>query len=89
MAFKGMNPDEGRETASLVKEAASVVNDTTDTVTSQVMSVEWVGPDYDTFTQDWNALLSGLLTALSDAYSAKADELTQHADAQDATSNAV
>ena len=89
MAFKGMNPEEGRETAALVKEAASVVNDTTDNVTSQVMSVEWVGPDYDSFTGDWNAFLSGPLSALSEAYSAKAEQLTQHADAQDATSNAV
>lgn len=89
MAFKGMNPDEGRETAALVKEAATVVNDITDNVTSQVMSVEWVGPDYEAFTGDWNAFLSSVLSALSEAYNAKAEELTQHADAQDATSNAV
>lgn len=88
MAFKGMNPEEGRETAGLVKEAASVVNESTDNVTTQVMGVEWVGPDYDSFTSDWNAMLSGPLAALSDAYSAKADELTAHADAQDETSNA-
>lgn len=89
MAFKGMNPDEGREVAGLVKEAASVVNDITDNVTSQVMSVEWVGPDYDAFTNDWNAFLSGALSALSDAYTAKSEELNQHAEQQDATSNAV
>ncbi|WP_228018453.1 WXG100 family type VII secretion target [Brachybacterium epidermidis] len=89
MAFKGMNPDEGRETASLVTEAATVVNDTTDNVTSQVMGVEWVGPDYDAFTEEWNSFLAGPLQALSEAYRNKGDELTKHADQQDETSNAV
>lgn len=87
MAFKGMNPDEGREIAALVDEASVVVNDTTDHVTSQVMSVEWVGPDYEAFTADWNSFLSGPLSQLSDAYKQKGTELNDHAEQQDTTSN--
>ncbi|MFC7376557.1 hypothetical protein ACFQS2_05150 [Brachybacterium sp. GCM10030267] len=87
MAFKGMNPDEGRDTAQLVDEAGTVVNDLTDTRTSAIMGVAWVGPDYDSFTEDWNAFLSGPLANLSDAYNQKAKELTQHAEEQDTTSN--
>ena len=88
MAFKGMNPDEGRETASLVIEAASVVNDNTDSRTTAITNVQWVGPDYDNFTSDWNSFLSGALSQLSEAYRTKGDELTNHADEQDDTSNA-
>lgn len=87
MAFKGMNPEEGREVASLVDEAGTVVNDNTDSRTTQIMSAEWVGPDYDDFTADWNAFLSGALQTLSDAYNTKASELNEHAEQQDATSN--
>lgn len=87
MAFKGMDPEAGRETANLVKEAATVLSDTHDSVNSEVMSVAWVGPDYDNFTNDWTSYLSGAKQALADAYTAKADELNKHADEQDDTSN--
>lgn len=87
MAFKGMDPEAGRETANLVKEAASVLNDLHDQTNSEVMSVAWVGPDYDNFTNDWSSYLSGAVQTLHDAYTAKAEELTKHADEQDETSN--
>lgn len=87
MAFKGMNPDEGREAAAVVKEAGGAVSDAVDSVTSQVMGIEWVGPDYDAFTNDWNGFVSAQVSALSEAYTAKGEELNKHADEQDETSN--
>lgn len=87
MAFKGMNPEEGRETASLITEAAATVTEDTDSRTRKIMSVQWVGPDYDNFTSDWNSFLSGALSELSEAYRTKGDELTKHAEDQDDTSN--
>ena len=46
-----------------------------------------MGPDYDNFTNDWSSYLSGAVQTLHDAYTAKAEELTKHADEQDETSN--
>lgn len=87
MAFKGMNPDEGREVGSTVIQAGERVVEIVETVTSVVNSVEWVGPDYDAYQEEWNAFLSGPVAGLQDAYKAKGDELTTHADEQDTTSN--
>lgn len=87
MAFKGMNPDEGREVGSAVVEAGGRVLEIVDAVSGVVNSVEWVGPDYDAYREEWNAFLSGPVSNLQDAYKTKGDELTQHADEQDSTSN--
>lgn len=87
MAFKGMNPDEGRETASLVKEATTTIGDLANQVGNQINSVEWIGPDYDAYLSEWQSFYSSQVTALMDLYTARADILTQHADEQDDTSN--
>ncbi len=88
MAFKGMNPDEGREVATALSEGARTILDTIDGVTGTVNSVEWVGPDYDGYQQDWNAFVSGAVQSLSDALDAKSTELNNNADEQDSTSDA-
>lgn len=87
MAFQGMNPEEGREVAQSVERAGAEVNDQTDRRTAEIMGVEWVGPDYDAFTADWNGFVSGALSQLVEAYSRKSAQLTEHAEQQDATSN--
>ena len=87
MAFKGMNPEEGREVAQEVLKAGEQVVEKVDEVTRLVTSVEWVGPDYDAYREEWNAFLSGPVSNLQDAYKTKGDELTKHADEQDSTSN--
>lgn len=87
MAFKGMNPEEGREVAQEIIRTGDQVVEKADAVTRLVQSVEWVGPDYDAFSEAWNAFVNGPVNNLVEALKTKGDELNQHADEQDTTSN--
>lgn len=89
MAFKGMDPDEGRQVASEIQQTGEKILGFFDQATSIVTSVEWIGPDYDAYAEDWNGFISGALTGLADALTAKGNELQTHAEQQDSTSNAV
>lgn len=87
MAFKGMNPDEGRDVAQEVMKAGEQVLDVLSPLNDLVNSVEWVGPDYDTYQEDWNSFMNGPVNDLIEAYKTKGDELNTHAEEQDDTSN--
>ena len=87
MAFKGMNPEEGREVATGITEAGQQILDAIEQVTGQVNGVNWIGPDYDAYQQDWNSFVSSQVSSLVDAFQAKSDELNQHAEQQEVTSN--
>lgn len=87
MAFKGMNPEEGREVAQGVNEAGQQILELITTATNAVNSVEWIGPDYDAFREDWNSFVSGTVAELVNGLQTKSTELTQHAEEQDSTSN--
>ena len=87
MAFKGMNPEDGREVAQAVTQAGENVLGVIDQLTNLVNSVEWVGPDYEGYREDWNAFVNGPVNDLLEAFRAKGEELTTHAEEQDATSN--
>ncbi|MCT1386353.1 hypothetical protein M4D54_12120 [Brachybacterium sp. p3-SID1565] len=89
MAFKGMDPEEGREVASEITRTGEQILEYFDSVTSVVSSVDWIGPDYDAYLDDWNSFVSGSIAGLVEALNAKSEELTRHADQQDDTSNAV
>ncbi|MGY5765867.1 WXG100 family type VII secretion target [Brachybacterium sp. DNPG3] len=82
-----MNSDEGREVATALSEGSRTILDTIDGVTGTVNGVEWIGPDYDTFQEDWNAFVTGAVQALVDALDTKSTDLTANADEQDRTSN--
>ncbi|MFC7376559.1 hypothetical protein ACFQRD_14910 [Brachybacterium sp. GCM10030268] len=87
MAFKGMDPEQGREVANAIHDAGGQVLEAIDTATTLVNSVEWVGPDYDAYREEWNSFLSGPVNQLVEAFKSKQDELNRHADEQDTTSN--
>ena len=87
MAFKGMNPEEGREVAQGVNEAGQQILELINGATNLVNSVEWVGPDYDTYLQEWNSFVSGPVADLVNAMADKGSELNNHAEQQDSTSN--
>lgn len=87
MAFKGMNPDEGREVAAAVGEAGRQVLDAINSATSTVNAVEWVGPDYDAYREEWNSFVSGAVANLVEGFQRRSDALNTHADQQDSTSN--
>ena len=87
MAFKGMNPDEGRDVSQEIIKTGEQIVEIFDPLTQLVGSVEWVGPDYDTYQEDWNAFVNGQVNDLIEALKAKGDELNTHAEEQDDTSN--
>jgi uncharacterized protein YukE len=82
-----MNPDEGRDVAQEVTKAGEQILDLLDPLNNLVNSVEWVGPDYETYRDDWSSFMSGPVNDLIEAFKAKGDELTNHAEEQDHTSN--
>lgn len=87
MAFKGMNPDEGRDVATAVNEAGRQILEQVDTVTTTVTSVDWIGPDYDAFREDWKVFCTGAVNALVEEFQRRSDALSTHADQQDTTSD--
>lgn len=87
MAFKGMNPDQGREVAETIKQAGTSTQEIFETLTGLVQGIEWVGPDADTYKGDWNGFTGGVVASLTDLYATKGEELNQHAEEQDDTSN--
>mgnify|MGYP001005809488 CR=1 FL=1 len=87
MAFKGMNPEEGREVAQEIIKTGEQVVEKIDVVTNLVNSVEWVGPDYDAYRDEWNSFVNGAVNNLVEALKSKGDELNQHAEEQGTTSN--
>lgn len=87
MAFKGMNPEEGREVAQFIMETGQQMLEHIDAATQLVTSVEWIGPDYDSYEGDWNGFIGGAVSQLIELMEAKSKELNQHAEEQDTTSN--
>lgn len=87
MAFKGMNPEEGREVAQGVTDAGQQILEVIDNVTGMVNSVEWIGPDYDTYRDEWNSFTGGAVGELVNALADQGRVLVQHAEQQDSTSN--
>ena len=86
MNFQGMDTEVGKELASDIKTAASEFVELYDNVTSTVNGVEWQGPDYDQYRDDWQSFISGPLSNLGELLTAMADELQADADEQDDTS---
>src|SRR5699024_7901335 len=72
-----------REVATGITEAGQQILEAIDQVPAQVHGVNWVGPDYDAYQQDWNSFDSSQVSSLVDAFQAKSDELTQHAEPQE------
>lgn len=87
MAFKGMNPDEGREVAAAVSETGQRIMEIVGDMSSVVNSVEWKGADAESYREDWGTFLGAGLADLVNGLEQKGKELDQHAEQQDTTSN--
>lgn len=87
MAFQGMNPEEGRDVAQVITDAGQQILDLFEGVTSLVNSVEWVGPDYEGYREDWNSFQTGVIGELANLMQEKGTRLGEHAEEQDTTSN--
>lgn len=87
MAFQGMNPEEGVEVATAVTESGRTIMEIISEVTNLVGSVEWVGPDYDSFLEEWNTFNGGPVAELVNGLQEKGNRLNDHAEEQTETSN--
>ncbi|ATG51512.1 hypothetical protein CFK38_08200 [Brachybacterium vulturis] len=87
MAFKGMNPEEGREIATAISEAGQKIMEIVGDMTPVVNGVEWVGADYDTYREEWNTFMGGPVANLVNGLQEKGKALETHAEQQDTTSN--
>ncbi len=86
--FEGMNTDEGREVAQEIMNAGQEVMDLINQVTSRVNGVDWIGPDYESYKEDWNQFVSGAVNGLVEAFQAKGKDLDSQAEQQDTGSSA-
>ncbi|HIY24685.1 MAG TPA: hypothetical protein H9837_10365 [Candidatus Brachybacterium merdigallinarum] len=82
-----MNPDEGREVASEISELGSLITELIDAPTTVLGGIEWVGPDYDAFLEEWNSFVSNQINGIVEALTARSEALNQHSEQQDTTSN--
>ncbi|PWH05030.1 hypothetical protein DEO23_15485 [Brachybacterium endophyticum] len=87
MSFKGMDPDQGRDTAQAVKDAGDKIRDAFKDLDGTVQGVEWEGPDADKFKEDWSSFTSQSLDSLVEAFQTHGKDLENQADQQDDTSN--
>lgn len=88
MAFQGMNPDDAREVAQEITNSGQEVLEAINRVTERVNSVEWVGPDYDSFRDDWNQFVNNGVANLVEGFEEKGKFLVAQADEQDTGSSA-
>ena len=87
MAFKGMNPEEGREVAQAVNDAGQKIMEIVGDMTPVVNGVEWVGPDYESYKEEWSTFIGNVLEPLVSGLQEKGKALEQHASQQEETSN--
>ncbi|GAA1490862.1 WXG100 family type VII secretion target [Brachybacterium sacelli] len=84
--FFGADTEALREHADRIRTGSGRLEDLRDTLSSQVSSVEWVGPDADTFRDDFTGRVSGLFDRAAADLDARRTDLEQHAEEQDQVS---
>lgn len=87
--FNGMETVEGLEVAQQIKDAGQKISAAFEQATAAVGSVDWKGPDYETFHGEWSTFRTSRLQSLVTLLQSKGQELDAQAQAQDATSEAV
>ncbi|MCL6424282.1 hypothetical protein Bequi_12995 [Brachybacterium sp. JHP9] len=86
MNFQGMDPEAGRGTAAAVKTAGTAIQGAFSALRGAVESVEWIGPDRETFVGDWHGFIAQTIDPLVQAITEKGEQLLQHAEQQDQAS---
>lgn len=87
MAFKGMDPDQGRQVASQIEKAGHEIEQLFTQLTSQVKGVQWEGPDFHHFTAEWDQFINSRVHHVQEEFAKKATDLKHQAEEQDSTSN--
>lgn len=79
--FTGMDIDAVRQLAQTMKTKAEEIRTLSQALTGQLQNTQWVGPDREKFTGDWQsqhvAALSRVAQGLDDASTAATNNATQ------------
>lgn len=82
----GMNPQEVRDLARQLEQAAGEIDQIKTRLSSKLASTTWTGPDADRFSNEWNSTHTGELTRVSSALKTAGQTATRNAAAQESTS---
>lgn len=85
--FYGADTEQLRSFGDQVNSGATRLSDMASQLASQVMSVEWVGSDADSFRDDFSARVSGLFESAQELMNGRRQEVGKHADEQDEASD--
>lgn len=86
-AVLGNNPTEMRALAAKFDQSATDINNIVSTLTSQLNSTTWMGPDAQRFETDWMSVQAPNLRRAVVALNTGAADLRRNADAQVTTSS--
>jgi uncharacterized protein YukE len=87
MAFKGMDPEQGRDVAQAIKQAGEKIKGTFADLNTVVSGVEWEGPDADAYKEDWTSFFTQRVDGVVEQFATRSKDLDEQAEEQDTTSN--
>lgn len=84
--FYGADTDALRDYAQRVQTGSTRLSELRDALQARVTSVEWVGPDAETFRDDFSGRIAALFEQAGTALTTRRGELDSHAEEQDQAS---
>lgn len=84
--YMGMDVEQAREVATAVADCGTRIAELIEEAGTEVRAMDWVGPDADHYQQAWTDFVSQTVSKLTDALSRVSEDISTHADDQDATS---
>lgn len=85
--FYGMDIEQVRQLANQLGQKAQTIDEVISTITNQLGSTDWKGPDADQFRNDWNTTLSTQLRNVAQALRNAQQRANKNAQEQEQTSN--
>jgi uncharacterized protein YukE len=87
MAMKGMDIEAGRQSAQVIQQGSSELEQLTNTLTQSLESFQWIGPDADRTRQTWQSEHRTALTNISQALQEFSTLINQQAQEQEQVSS--
>lgn len=85
--FYGMDIEQVRQLANQLGQKAQTIDEVISTITNQLGSTDWKGPDADQFRNDWNGTLTTQLRNVAQALRDAQQRANKNAQEQEQTSN--
>jgi uncharacterized protein YukE len=85
--FTGMDIDAVKQLSQLMKTKAEEIRSISQSLTGQLQNTQWVGPDRERFTSDWQSTHVAALTRVVQGLEEAATAATNNATQQEQASN--